>query len=152
MNKHAIVILYAGSDKDPGYDVIESLANIIVAAGLSVPELIEIKHFDSDSISKAIIAKSATCKHESAESELMKQSIVYIVEKYKHLPDNKKATKIVVDALRYYHDQSTEDAIAFKKAVDTITSNPTNAVKMGMGKKYVDMVTHAYEIVYLTKM
>lgn len=59
MNKHAIVILYSGNAKDPGYDTIEGLANVIVSAQLSVPELIEIKHFDSDSIGKALLKKSA---------------------------------------------------------------------------------------------
>jgi hypothetical protein len=44
MNKHAIVILYSGADRDPGYDVIESIASVITQAGLAVPELIEIKH------------------------------------------------------------------------------------------------------------
>jgi ribosomal protein L7/L12 len=59
MNKHAIVILYSGADRDPGYDVIESIASVITQAGLAVPELIEIKHFNSDSIGKALLTKSA---------------------------------------------------------------------------------------------
>ena len=148
MNKHAIVILYSGSVQDPGYDVIESLANVIVSAGLSVPELIEIKHFDSDSIGKAIIAKSAVhCKENSVESELIKQSIVYFVEKYKHLSDSKKGSYILTDAFHGYKNPVTEDQIAFKKAMDTIVSNQTKAVKMGMSKRYVEMITYAYEVV-----
>lgn len=148
MNKRAIVILYAGADKSPGYDVIESLANIIVAAGLSVPELIEIKDFDSDSICKAIIAKStAECKGQSVESELIKQSIIYFVEKYKHLSDSKKGAQILSDALHGYNNPTTEDQIAFKEAMDTIISNKTKAVRLGMAKRYVDMITYVYEIV-----
>ena len=69
MNKHAIVILYSGADRDPGYDVIESIASVITQAGLTVPELIEIKHFDSDSIGKAIIAK-ALLKNSAEDSKI----------------------------------------------------------------------------------
>lgn len=69
MNKHAIVILYSGADRDPGYDVIESVASVITQAGLAVPELIEIKHFDSDSIGKAIIAK-ALLKNSDEDSKI----------------------------------------------------------------------------------
>lgn len=145
MNKHAIVILYSGSAQDPGYDVIESLANVIVSAGLSVPELIEIKHFDFDSIGKAIISKST--KVNSVDTELIKQSIIYFVEKYKHLSDPRKGAQILIDALHGYNNPVTEDQIAFKKAMDTIVSNQTKAIRVGMAKRYVEMITYAYEVV-----
>lgn len=148
MNKHAIVILYSGSDRDPEYDVIESIASVITQAGLAVPELIEIKHFDSDSIGKAIIAKSTVeCKGQSVESELIKQSIIYFVEKYKYLSDPRKGAQILTDALHGYNNPVTEDQIAFKKAMDTIVSNKTKAMKLGMAKRYVEMITYAYEVI-----
>lgn len=145
MNKHAIVILYSGSAQDPGYDVIESLANVVVSTGLSVPELIEIKHFDSDSIGKAILSKST--KIDSVETELIKQSIIYFVEKYKHLSDSRKGIQILTDALHGYNNPVTEDQVAFKKAMDTIVSNQTKAMRSGMSKRYVEMITYAYEVV-----
>lgn len=145
MNKHAIVILYSGKAQDPGYDTIEGLANVIVSAQLSVPELIEIKHFDSDSISKAILSKST--KVDSVETELIKQSIIYFVEKYKHLPDPRKSAQILTDALRGYKNPITEDQVAFKKAMDTIVLNQAKAMRVGMAKKYVEMITYAYEVV-----
>lgn len=149
MNKHAIVILYSGVDRDPGYDVIESLASVITQAGLAVPELIEIKHFDSDSIGKAIIAKSAVVesKEQPVESELIKQSVIYFVEKYKHLTDSKRYAQILKDAYHGYKNPVTEDEIAFKKAMDTIASNQQKAVKIGMSKKYVEMIVYIYEFV-----
>ena len=145
MNKHAIVILYSGADRDPGYDVIESIASVITQAGLAVPELIEIKHFDSDSISNAILSKST--KVDSVETELIKQSIIYFVEKYKHLSDLRKGVQILTDALHGYNNPVTEDQVAFKKAMDTIVSNQTKAMRSGMSKKYVEMITYAYEVV-----
>lgn len=145
MNKHAIVILYSGNAKDPGYDTIEGLANVIVSAQLSVPELIEIKHFDFDSIGKAILSKST--KIDSVETELIKQSIIYFVEKYKHLSDSRKGIQILTDALHGYNNPVTEDQVAFKKAMDTIVSNQTKAMRSGMSKRYVEMITYAYEVV-----
>lgn len=145
MNKHAIVILYSGNAQDPGYDTIEGLANVIVSAQLSVPELIEIKHFDSDSIGKAILSKST--KIDSVETELIKQSIIYFVEKYKHLSDSRKGIQILTDALHGYNNPVTEDQVAFKKAMDTIVSNQTKAMRSGMSKRYVEMITYAYEVV-----
>ena len=148
MNKHAIVILYSGSDREPGYDVIENIASIISQAGLAVPELIEIKHFDSDSIGKAIIAKSVVeNKGQSVESELIKQSVIYFAEKYRHLNDSKRYAQILKDAYRGYKNPVTEDEIAFKKAMDTIASNQQKAIKIGMSKKYVEMIAYIYEFV-----
>ena len=137
--------MYSGNAQDPGYDTIEQLANVIVSAQLSVPELIEIKHFDSDSISKAILSKST--KIDSVETELIKQSIIYFVEKYKHLSDSRKGAQILTDALHGYNNPVTEDQIAFKKAMDTIVSNQTKAMRSGMSKRYVEMITYAYEVV-----
>lgn len=148
MNKHAIVILYSGADHDPGCDVIESIASVIVQAGLSVPELIEIKHFDSDSIGKVIVAKSVVeSKGQSVESELIKQSVIYFVEKYKHLTDSKRYAQVLKDAYRGYKNPATEDEIAFKKAMDTITHNQQKAIRIGMSKKYVEMIVYIYEFV-----
>lgn len=145
MNKHAIVILYSGKAQDPGYDTIEQLASVIVSAQLSVPELIEIKHFDSDSISNAILSKST--KVDSVETELIKQSIIYFVEKYKHLSPPRRGAQILTDALHGYNNPVTEDQVAFKKAMDTIVSNQTKAMRSGMSKRYVEMITYAYEVV-----
>lgn len=149
MNKHAIVILYSGKAQDPGYDTIEGLANVIVSAQLSVPELIEIKHFDSDSISNAILSKSI--KVDSLETELIKQSIIYFVEKYKHLSPPRRGAQILKDALHVYNhpvtEPITEDQVAFKKAMDTIVSNQTKAMRTGMSKSYIEMITYAYEVV-----
>lgn len=145
MNKHAIVILYSGKAQDPGYDIIEQLANVIVSAQLSVPELIEIKHFDSDSISNAIISKST--KVDSVETSLIKQSIIYFVEKYKHLSPPRRGAQILTDALHGYNNPVTEDQVAFRKAMDTIVSNQTKAMRAGMSKRYVEMITYAYEVV-----
>jgi hypothetical protein len=149
MNKHAIVILYSGKAQDPGCDTIEQLANVIVSAQLSVPELIEIKHFDSDSISNAIISKST--KVDSVETDLIKQSIIYFVEKYKHLLPPRRGVQILTDALHVYNHPVTEpitqDQVAFRKAMDTIVSNQTKAMRAGMSKSYIEMITYAYEVV-----
>ena len=114
MNKRAIVILYAGADKSPGYDVIESLANIIVAAGLSVPELIEIKDFDSDSISKAIIAKASKISftEDTTESRIIEEArtkaIQLIKSKYSGATGHISLTRDIVMA-RYHHHENTMD-------------------------------------------
>ena len=148
MNKHAIVILYSGADRDPGCDVIENIASVIVQSGLAVPELIEIKHFDSDSIGKSIVAKSVVeSKGESVESELIKQSVIYFVEKYKHLTDSKRYAQVLKDAYHGYKNPVTEDEIAFKKAMDTIAHNQQKAIRIGMSKKYVEMIVYIYEFV-----
>lgn len=148
MNKHAIVILYAGPDKEPGYDVIESVASIIVQAGLSVPELIEIKSFDSDSISKAILAKSLTveeCKPAmEATNELLRQSVIYMVEKYKDIPEFKKNIIIFKDAIRA-KQCIDDDAKAFNSAINAITSNQEAAKRLGMGKRFIEMLVYAKE-------
>lgn len=141
MNKHAIVILYAGPDKEPGCNVIESIASIIVQAGLSVPELIEIKSFDSDSVSKAILAKSLTMDE---TNELLRQSIIYMVEKYKDVPDFKKNIIIFKDAIRA-KQCIDDDAKAFNRAINVITSNQEAAKRLGMGKKFIEMLVYAKE-------
>jgi hypothetical protein len=144
MNKHAIVILYAGSDKDPGYDVIESLANTVVTAGLSVPELIEIKHFDSDSIGKAIIAKAINVKPVQQKSELLKQSVIYMVEKYKGIPEANRGAVIFRDAIKARHCED-DDSKAFNRAIDTITTYSGEAKLYGMGRRFIEMLVYAKE-------
>ena len=145
MNKHAIVILYAGSDREPGCNVIESLASIIVSAGLSVPELIEIKSFDSDSISKAVLSKSLTveeCRQVNEENELLRQSVIYMAEKYKDIPETKRGIVIFRDAIRA-QQCADDDAKAFNRAVNVIISNQEEARRLGMGKRFIDMLIYA---------
>lgn len=148
MNKRAIVILYSGSAREPECDVIESLANIIVSAKLSVPELIEIKSFDSDSISEAILTKSLTveeCKPAmDEEDELLRQSVIYMVEKYKDIPEFKKNIIIFKDAIRA-KQCIDDDAKAFNRAINVITSNQEAAKRIGMGKRFIEILVCAKE-------
>ena len=142
MNKRAIVILYSGSAREPGCNVIESLASIIVQAGLSVPELIEIKSFDSDSISKAILSKSLTikeCRQVNEENKLLKQSVIYMSEKYKDIPETKRGIVIFRDAIRA-RQCIDDDARDFNRAINVIISNQEEAKHLGMGKRFIDML------------
>lgn len=114
MNKHAIVILYSGADRDPGYDVIESIASVITQAGLAVPELIEIKHFDSDSIGKAIIAKASNISftEDTTESGIIEEArtkaIQLIKSKYSGATGHISLTRDIVMA-RWHHSINAMD-------------------------------------------
>ena len=131
MNKHAIVILYSGNAQDPGYDTIEGLANVIVSAQLSVPELIEIKHFDSDSIGKAIIAKASNISftEDTTESRIIEEArtkaIQLIKSKYSGATGHISLTRDIVMA-RYHHhaNDMNDDERTLLDAIEVIMDIP----------------------------
>lgn len=118
MNKHAIVILYSGADRDPGYDVIESIASVITQAGLAVPELIEIKHFDSNSIGKALLTKSAenskiSFTEDATESGIIEEArtkaIQLIKSKYSGTTGRISLTRDIIIAKYHHHANIMDD-------------------------------------------
>lgn len=133
MNKHAIVILYSGNAQDPGYDTIEGLANVIVSAQLSVPELIEIKHFDSDSIGKALLKKSVedskiSFTEDTTESRIIEEArtkAIQLISKYNGATGHISLTRDIVMA-KYHHNANAmnDDERTLLDAIDVIVDIP----------------------------
>lgn len=58
MESRAIVILYSG--KETPAAVIEAIGNILVANGICIPELLQVKVLDADSVASAVVARTVT--------------------------------------------------------------------------------------------
>ena len=56
MESRAIVILYSG--KETPTAVIEAIGNILVVNGICIPELLQIKVLDADSVANAVVART----------------------------------------------------------------------------------------------
>lgn len=56
MESRAIVILYSG--KETPAAVVEAIGNILVVNGLCIPELLQIKVLDADSVANAVVART----------------------------------------------------------------------------------------------
>lgn len=56
MESRAIVILYSG--KETPAAIIEAIGNILVVNGLCIPELLQIKVLDADSVANAVVART----------------------------------------------------------------------------------------------
>lgn len=84
---NVIVFLYNG--RKPSAAAIEQMTNILANTGIAFPESIECKHFDSDSIAKAIIRtvhpEDGKPVMQSPDSEIsaLEQSCIYMAERFK---------------------------------------------------------------------
>lgn len=58
MESRAIVILYSG--KETPAAVIEAIGNTLVANGVCIPELLQVKVLDADSVANAIVNRTVT--------------------------------------------------------------------------------------------
>lgn len=56
MESRAIVILYSG--KETPAAVVEAIGNILVVNGICIPELLQVKVLDADSVANAVVART----------------------------------------------------------------------------------------------
>lgn len=133
MEPQAIVIVYSG--KAPQPTVIEELARVMVTEKVTVPELLEIKHFDGDSLAKAIVTKAIvdfTKNNQNNDTkEVVKHALTLLSKVFDHEIRVANVNPLgLVDlhvAINYqYNDykyKKTERSEAFYNAMSVIESN-----------------------------
>jgi hypothetical protein len=80
------VVLFLYNGHKPSAAAIEQMANILANTGIAFPESIECKHFDSDSIAKAIVRTIRPEEEKTKpDSEIfgLEQSCIYMAERFK---------------------------------------------------------------------
>lgn len=133
------VILFLYNGHKPSAAVIERMTNILADAGIAFPESIECKHFDSDSIAKAIVRtirpEDGKPVMQSPDSEIsaLEQSCIYMAERFKaHIHKSGKTdtgsyVSFMFALADAYHkalaEPHTETNKAFIKAIRVIYEN-----------------------------
>lgn len=147
MNSNAIVILYNG--KQPSVEVIEKICGIIVGCGVAMPEFLEIKHFDSNSIANAIIAKVADKERIQVVNEQpsdIENALIFVSEKFNtsslygtrknsfvdmlHFMDNVRNAVIIAQTSPYEDENA-----ALLNAIEIISKNK-DTISRALREKY----------------
>ena len=123
MKINAVVILYMG--KEPTQEQIEAIASTAVQSQLCMPEMLEIKHFDSDAVAKLLVDKSAADK---LSSDNEKVEIVKVEELEGH--DKLRAVKCLKEVLQ----------VPLKTAKDMIDENTIRINLNVPSEKKIDLL------------
>lgn len=131
MNKHLLVISWKGRGIDN--DIVATIAQYLVDAGASIPELVTTIYKDDEGIlssTKKIDGKAnltiPLTKLFSVENESIKQAVIFIGEKYRKLL-NQEATLVFAclltkDANSAYVGIGTEESAALLNALKIIAN------------------------------
>lgn len=76
MESRAIVILYSG--KEPPATVIEAIGNTLVANGVCIPELLQIKVLDADSVASAIVARTVASDPKQRDKDALEHAMKFL--------------------------------------------------------------------------
>jgi len=76
MESRAIVILYSG--KEPPAAVIEAIGNTLVANGVCIPELLQVKVLDADSVASAIVARTVTSDKKQKDKDALEHAMKFL--------------------------------------------------------------------------
>lgn len=76
MESRAIVILYSG--KETPAAVIEAIGNTLVANGVCIPELLQIKVLDADSVASAIVARTVACDTKQRDKDALEHAMKFL--------------------------------------------------------------------------
>lgn len=78
MESRAIVILYSG--KETPAAVVEAIGNILVVNGLCIPELLQIKVLDADSVANAVVARTVAsdAKQQDEEENALEHAMKFL--------------------------------------------------------------------------
>lgn len=130
------VILFLYNGRKPSAAAIEQMTNILTNTGIAFPESIECKHFDSDSIAKAIVGTirpEEEKKTLAPEISALEQSCIYMAERFKaHIRksgknDTGSYVSFMFALADAYHkalaEPHTETNKAFIKAIRVIYEN-----------------------------
>lgn len=164
-NKHAIVILYSGSEM-PDY-IGQKIGELLITSGLTIPENVTIVYKDQESVSKALIRDAIntvpSIKFETKNSddlaEAIKSAIIYIGERFKGTLANANGNMVLfvlelTSALMEERDNNSFNFLnltgdQLRKAVEIISTNeyiiPTTlARKYHFTKSVVDAIKSVY--------
>jgi hypothetical protein len=78
MESRAIVILYSG--KETPAAVIEAIGNTLVVNGLCIPELLQIKVLDADSVANAVVARTVAsdAKQQNEDENALEHAMKFL--------------------------------------------------------------------------
>lgn len=131
MNKHLLVISWKGRGIDS--NIVANIAQYLVDAGVSIPELITTIYKDDEGIlssTKKIDGKAnltiPLTKLFSVENESIKQAVIFIGEKYRKLLNQEStlvfACLLTKDANSGYVNIGTEESAALLNALKIIAN------------------------------
>lgn len=141
---NAIVICYVGKAIQP--EAVQALQQIITNSCNAMPELINIKHFDSDSIAKAILARGAENvvvedKTVDIVEEARKKAITLIKSKYSGITGAIKLAKDI--AIAKYHssmNMADDEQTILLEAVAVIADIPEKELNVKLQKALRDTI------------
>ena len=76
MESRAIVILYSG--KETPAAVIEAIGNILVTNGICIPELLQVKVLDADSVASAIVAHTVPSDTKQRDKDALEHAMKFL--------------------------------------------------------------------------
>ena len=76
MESRAIVILYSG--KETPAAVIEAIGNTLVANGVCIPELLQVKVLDADSVASAIVARTVPSDPKQKDKDALEHAMKFL--------------------------------------------------------------------------
>lgn len=76
MESRAIVILYSG--KETPAAVIEAIGNTLVANGICIPELLQVKVLDADSVASAIVARTVPSDTKQKDKDALEHAMKFL--------------------------------------------------------------------------
>ena len=133
MKTNAIVFLYMG--EEPTQEQIEAVATTVVKSKLCIPEMLEIKHFDSDAVAKLLVDKSAA---DELSSDNEKMEVVKVEEIEGH--DKLRAVKWLKEILQ----------VPLKTAKDMIDENTIRINLNVPSKRKIDLLCGLYRYGYVS--
>lgn len=158
------VILFLYNGRKPSAAAIEQMTNILANTGIAFPESIECKHFDSDSIAKAIVRTIRPEEEKTkpdSEISALEQSCIYMAERFKayiHKGISQKPIQSYVSfmfALRNAYEEARADPYAetnkaFVEAVRIIYENeleitPEMRKRTGINNIAIRIICKFYE-------
>jgi hypothetical protein len=117
MNDQAIVIAYVG--RQPSPSEMSKIVDFLLKTHIAITsELLDVKHFDSDSISKAILVHANAFKTERAnfvvhseETTPLKEACIFVAESFKEFLPSKNDNKTYVNFMLEFQKRLTEASI-----------------------------------------
>ena len=76
MESRAIVILYSG--KETPAAVIEAIGNILVVNGICIPELLQVKVLDADSVANAVVARTVASDTKQQDEDALEHAMKFL--------------------------------------------------------------------------
>lgn len=144
MNNHTIVIMWAGRDRHPARETIETLATVIANNEGATPELLKISYLDESELAKAValhLEKTTGYVKPTPEEVALRNAETYIDGRFSSVGNT--LTEEIMRRIIIEHDVTSIDAKALRTAVKVIATSPIS--HFDYEKRHA--IKRAYEIV-----